>query len=80
MIAGKWGNGEDRKKKLKAAGYSYDKVQAKVNEILKAKDIDKIANEVIQGKWGNDPQRSKKLKAAGYDAAKVQARVNELLD
>ena len=79
VIAGKWGNGEDRKKKLKAAGYSYDKVQAKVNEILKNKDIDKIAKEVIQGKWGNDPQRTKKLKAAGYDAAKVQARVNELL-
>jgi hypothetical protein len=35
VIEGKWGNGEDRKKKLKAAGYDYDAVQKKVNELLK---------------------------------------------
>lgn len=35
VIAGKYGNGEDRKKKLKAEGYDYDAVQKKVNEILK---------------------------------------------
>ena len=36
VIAGKWGNGDDRKNKLTAAGYSYDEVQKKVNEILNA--------------------------------------------
>lgn len=36
VIAGKWGNGDDRKNKLTAAGYSYDEVQKKVNEILGA--------------------------------------------
>ena len=35
VIAGKWGNGEDRKKRLTAAGYNYDAVQAKVNAMLK---------------------------------------------
>ena len=35
VIAGKWGNGDERKKKLTAAGYDCDKVQAKVNELLK---------------------------------------------
>ena len=35
VIAGKWGVGEDRKKKLTAAGYDYAAVQKKVNEILK---------------------------------------------
>ncbi len=35
VIAGKWGNGDERKKKLKAAGYDYQKVQAEVNKILK---------------------------------------------
>lgn len=35
VIAGKWGSGTDRKKKLTKAGYNYEKVQAKVNEILK---------------------------------------------
>lgn len=34
VIAGKWGNGEERKKKLKAAGYDYDAVQKAVNAML----------------------------------------------
>lgn len=36
VIAGKWGSGEDRKKKLAAAGYDSATVQAKVNEMLTA--------------------------------------------
>ena len=35
VIAGKWGNGATRKKKLTAAGYNYSTVQKKVNELLK---------------------------------------------
>lgn len=35
VIAGKWGNGEDRKKRLTTAGYNYNEVQNKVNELLK---------------------------------------------
>lgn len=35
VIDGKWSNGEDRKTSLINAGYDYDKVQAKVNEIMK---------------------------------------------
>lgn len=34
VIDGKWGNGEDRKKRLEAAGYTYYKVQERVNQIL----------------------------------------------
>lgn len=34
VIAGQWGSGDARKNNLKAAGYDYNKVQAKVNEIL----------------------------------------------
>jgi LysM repeat protein len=34
VIAGKWGNGEDRKARLTAAGYNYAEVQARVNAIL----------------------------------------------
>jgi LysM repeat protein len=37
VIAGKWGTGSTRKKRLEAAGYDYDAVQKKVNEILAAK-------------------------------------------
>lgn len=35
VIAGKWGNGQDRKNRLTAAGYEYTAVQNKVNELLK---------------------------------------------
>lgn len=37
VIAGKWGNGSDREKRLKAAGYDYAAVQAEVNARLGAK-------------------------------------------
>ena len=35
VIAGEWGNGADRKKKLESAGYNYEKIRAIVNSILK---------------------------------------------
>lgn len=35
VIAGKWGNGDERKSRLESAGYNYQEVQNKVNEILK---------------------------------------------
>ena len=34
VIAGKWGNGEERKERLEKAGYNYNEVQNRVNEIL----------------------------------------------
>lgn len=35
VIRGAWGNGDERKQKLTAAGYNYSAVQKKVNELLK---------------------------------------------
>ena len=35
VIAGKWGIGETRKKKITEAGYNYEEVQTKVNALLK---------------------------------------------
>jgi GH25 family lysozyme M1 (1,4-beta-N-acetylmuramidase) len=80
VLAGKWGNGEDRKKKLTAAGYSYKQVQAKVNEILEEREIEQAAKDVIVGKYGNGQARISALKKAGYDPDKVQKKVNELLE
>lgn len=34
VIRGDWGNGSERKQRLTAAGYDYDAVQARVNELL----------------------------------------------
>lgn len=83
VIAGKWGNGEDRKKRLVAAGYDYTEVQSQVNAILKGttatKSVAEVAKEVIAGKWGNGADRKNRLTAAGYDYNAVQNKVNELL-
>lgn len=77
VIQGKWGNGDTRKAKLKAAGYDPAEIQAIVNDLLKSKDA--VAREVIQGKWGNGEERKAKLKAAGYDPAEIQKLVNDMM-
>lgn len=41
VIAGKWGNGDERKAKLEAAGYDYNEIQNKVNEKLNKKTTKK---------------------------------------
>ena len=83
VIKGLWGNGTDRKNRLAKAGYSYDAVQKKVNEMLGAKperkSIDTLAREVIRGDWGNGTDRKNRLSKAGYDYNAVQKRVNEVL-
>lgn len=84
VIDGKWGNGKARMDALIKAGYDYNAVQAKVNELLHKghtakKSVDAIAREVIAGKWGNGSARKKALESAGYDYKKVQQKVNELM-
>lgn len=83
VLDGKWGNGQERKNKLTAAGYNYSAVQSIVNTLLQpkvvSKSVETVAKEVIQGKWGNGNDRKKKLEAAGYDYAKVQKAVNKLM-
>lgn len=34
VLAGQWGNGQDRRDRLTAAGYNYDDVQSIVNSIV----------------------------------------------
>ena len=85
VILGRWGNGKERKNRLTAAGYDYDAIQKRVNEILgktpepSKKSIDEIAHEVIAGKWGNGTDRKNRLTKAGYDYNAVQSRVNQML-
>ena len=79
VIAGKWDNGVERERLLTAAGYDYNAVQKRVNEILYKKTVDEIANEVIRGEWGNGAERKERLTNAGYDYLEVQTKVNEKL-
>lgn len=84
VLAGAWGNGEDRRNRLVAAGYSYNAVQSIVNEKLgqntpaKASN-DTVANQVIHGDWGNGEERKSRLAAAGYDYGTIQGLVNQKL-
>lgn len=85
VIQGKWGNGAERKKRLKDAGYDYAAVQKEVERLLAEqkkpakKSVDKVAREVIAGKWGNGAKRVYNLTKAGYNYVAVQKRVNEIL-
>lgn len=47
VIRGDWGNGQDRKDRLTAAGYSYSEVQGRVNEILRGNAPSAPASNVI---------------------------------
>lgn len=82
VIQGAWGAGIVRKQALTKAGYDYETVQAKVNELMngsKKTNVTVIAKEVINGKWGTGLGRINALKRAGYDPKEVQAKVNELM-
>jgi len=91
VIAGQWGNGDERRHGLNAAGHDAVAVQRRVNEILGsdsssasslrpvASSVDDIARQVIRGDWGNGDERRHRLTAAGHNARAVQARVNEML-
>lgn len=48
VIAGKWGNGIDRKVKLEAAGYNYSQVQTRVNKLMKNSSSNTTTTETIK--------------------------------
>lgn len=81
VIAGKWGNGADRKAALEKAGYDYSAVQKKVNEILaKESENKKVTYTVKKGdtltaiakKYGTTVKKLKDLnKLANANLIKV---------
>ena len=75
VIAGKYGNGEDRKNAL---GDRYAEVQARVNEILapatdSTVDILDLVRKTIRGDFGNGEDR---INALGSNYDEVQRQVN----
>lgn len=84
VIAGLWGNGDDRKTRLANAGYDYNTIQSIVNNLLSSntsnrKSNEEIAKEVVQGLWGNGADRRTRLTNAGYDYKSIQSLVNNML-
>ena len=72
VLDGKWGSGDTRKSKLEKAGYDYNKVQAKVNELIEAKKKEEEAKKVKAKYTGKLPTTTlKKTNAqAKQDAVK----------
>lgn len=81
VLAGKWGNGAERKERLTEAGYDYSAVQTEVNRLAAPakKSANEIAKEVVAGKWGNGAERKERLTNAGYNYKEIQAIVNKLV-
>ena len=79
VIRGNWGNGDERKSRLEAAGYNYSQVQAKVNEILNASqpapsfDLLDAVKKTMRGDYGNGQARKDAL---GSHYNEVQNQVN----
>ena len=74
VLEGKWGSGDKRKQNLEAAGYDYNAVQSRVNQILT------VVQEVLDRKWGNGDERKQKLEAAGYNYEVIQKEINRQLE
>lgn len=70
VLEGKWGIWTQRKTALTNAGYDYDVIQKRINEVIK------LTNEVLDGKYGNGQERVKKL---GGDYDIVQWNINRIL-
>lgn len=76
VIEGKWGNNPERKEALIAAGYDYEAVQKRVNEILNAQEDEELLELVrrtIRGDFGNGQERKNAL---GSKYEEVQKQVN----
>ncbi len=69
VLAGMYGNGDDRKRAL---GTRYDEVQEAVTHVCGAK-VSVLADESQAGKWGNGDERKRAL-GTRYD--EVQAEIN----
>ena len=70
ILSGEWGNGEQRKKALINCGYDYERIQKRVNEVIK------LTDEVLDDKYGVGEKRKKAL-GDNYDL--VQWNVNRVL-
>lgn len=66
---------------MKEQGFNgYSKVSNERPPVVEEqKNIDQLANEVIQGLWGNGDDRKNRLTVAGYDYNAVQSKVDKML-
>lgn len=84
VINGKWDNGQKRKQALLSAGYDYDAVQSRVNQILgygasesfaSSYDLLDLVRKTIGGRFGNGLARRSAL-GSRYDEVQRQVNLN----
>lgn len=88
VIAGKWGNGQERKDKLTQAGYDYDAVQSKVNEILNAskpepKPVEeefKVGDKVIVSGYATSDSNGGGSRTAEYNGTTDTLYITKITD
>ena len=87
VLAGQWGNGQERISRLTAAGYDAGAVQQAVDNIVYLDHLRSVATpeymdvarQVLAGQWGNGSERKARLEAAGYNYNDIQGIVANLL-
>ena len=87
VLAGQWGNGQERINRLTAAGYDAGAVQQAVDNIVYLDHLRSVATpeymdvarQVLAGQWGNGAERKARLEAAGYNYNDIQGIVANFL-
>ena len=87
VLAGQWGNGQERINRLTAAGYDAGAVQQAVDNIVYLDHLRSVATpeymdvarQVLAGQWGNGAERKARLEAAGYNYNDMQGIVANFL-
>ena len=77
VIAGKWGNGNDRKKRLEATGYNYNTIQNRVNEMLGVKASSSSGSSGSTKKTLKVGMKAKPKTAVSYDGVKLISSVTK---
>ena len=83
VLSGLWGDGTARKEALTVAGYNYEEVQKKVNEIIENQHKEKIlhaACRTILGEYGTGVARRAKIESLGLSYEEVQKKVNMIIE
>lgn len=82
VLSGLWGDGTVRKDALTVAGYNYEEVQKKVNEIVENQRKEKVlhaACRTILGEYGTGMARRAEIESLGLNYEEVQKLVNMIV-
>lgn len=75
VIQGKWGNNEERRRRLTEAGYDYNHIQDVVNEMYINGEVDANGNIIERDMFGNvvevENLKEVEIDMTGYDGLKI---------